>query len=144
LEGERLPEYRVVVTEHTRHGVAKRHTFVLIAETWDEPDGPHWGCETDRPIRADHGLVAVAEPLPETIGLARGLDLPAPALVVVLEALVSGSRHHIDVADIKVIVSQLGSRITALDALSADQRRSAEPALYTEILRRCTTIELSG
>ena len=130
LHGERLPEYRVVVTERTRRGVAKRHTFVLVADTWNEDGGPHWARETKN--------LPLFEPLGETVHLADGVDVAASALTVILEARVSQGRHQVDLADIKVVVSQLGSRLAALDTLTAEQRQLAEPALYAEIVRRCT------
>lgn len=138
LRGQRLPAYRVVVTEQTRHGRAKRHTFVLDPFAEDEPE--HWERETEKPIRAHGELVTFTEPLRETVSLARGVDIPSSVLVVILEALVSDERHSIDLADIKVIVSQLGSRLTSLDTLTAEQRSRAVPALFAEILSRCTTI----
>jgi hypothetical protein len=125
--GERLPGYQVVVKERTRHGARKRHTFSLDEDTWDEPGGPHW-------------RVLGRQPIPTTVNLAKGVDVAATALVVILEALVSGSRHQIDVDNVKVIVSELGSRIAQLGELSAEDRQHAEPALYTEILARCTNI----
>jgi hypothetical protein len=64
----------------------------------------------------------------------------APVLAIILDALESQARHQIDLADIKMIVSQLGSRIAQLDTLTAEYRRHAEDALYTEILRRCTNV----
>ena len=138
LEGQRLPHYRIVVTEQTRHGRTKRHTFVLDPFADDDPE--HWGRETEKPIRAHGELVTFTEPLRETVSLARGVDMPSSVLVVILEALVSDARHSVDLADIKVVVSQLGSRLGTLDTLSAEQRRRAEPALFAEVLSRCTTI----
>jgi hypothetical protein len=159
-------EHQVVITESTRHGRAKRHTF---ARRFPEATGPgKWRPETpgslkelddlhrqgfgtqDKPMpvtawgaqRQQSLGVPINKPLkPDTVvHLTDGVDLPAAVLAVVLEALVSQARHQIDLADIKVIVSQLGSRIAQLDTLTAEQRRLAESALYTEILGRCTTI----
>jgi hypothetical protein len=75
-----------------------------------------------------------------TIHLARGVDLSASALEVILNALRSGRRPEVDLDDVKVVLSQLGSRIERLDGLPADTRRHAEQALYTEILKRCSII----
>lgn len=140
-------EHQVVVTEATRHGRAKRHTF---ARRFPEADGAgKWRPEPPRgkQLRKQLGeqqLVRIpgSEPLkPGTlVALADGVDLPATTLTVILEALASRARHQIDVADVKLIVSQLGSRIAQLDTLPVEKRRLAEPALYTEILARCTTI----
>ena len=132
LEGQRLPDYRVVVTEQTRHGHRKPHTFVLDPETWDEPGGPHWRWQL-------HGETD-CRPLPAIVPLAQGVDVPARTLVVILEALVSKARHRIDLADVNRIVSQLSPHIARLHTLSEEQRRLAEPALYTQILARCSTM----
>ena len=59
---------------------------------------------------------------------------------MVFDALVSAGRHRIDLADINRIVSQLGSRIVGLPTLAPEQRRIAEPALYAEILRACSSM----
>ena len=150
-------EHEIVITESTRHGRAKRHTFVIFdaqasgPQRWRRKPAPmsfkkldrvhRAGYGTnDRPIDiAEHGLATV--PLAVTEHLADGVDVAAAVLAVILDALASQAHHQIDLADIKVIVSQLGSHITRLDALAAEQRRHAEAALYTEILRRCTTVE---
>lgn len=151
LSGERLPGYRVVVTEQTRHGLANRHTFLLDEDTWDDPGGPQWRVET-REHRA-HSRVTMdghrmrlgfGESLPDPINLTKGMDVPASTLVVILDALARGGRHRIFMADLKVIVSQLGSRISKFTMLPAAQQRLAESALYSEILRRCTTIDVVG
>jgi hypothetical protein len=78
-----------------------------------------------------------------TVPLADGLDPKASDLVVILDALRSDERHEVDIADITRVVSKLGSFIAQLGSLTAEQRRLAEPALYAEILRRCTTIDSS-
>jgi hypothetical protein len=140
-------EHQVVITEATRRGRAKRHTF---ARRFPEVDGPgKWRPEPPRDkqlrkqLREQQSVrIPGSEPLkPGTlVPLADGVDLPATTLAVILEALASRARHQIDLADVKLIVSQLGSRIAQLDTLSVEQRRLAEPALYTAILARCTTI----
>jgi hypothetical protein len=140
-------EHQVVVTEATRHGRAKRHTF---ARRFPEADGPaKWRPEPPRDkqfreqLREQQSVrIPVDKPLqPGTIvHLTDGVDLPATTLAVILEALASRARHQIDLADLKLIVSQLGSLIAQLDALPVEKRRLAEPALYAEILARCTTI----
>lgn len=139
LEGQRLPGYRVVVTEQTQRGHRKRHTFVLDADTWDSPGGPLWHA-VRREDRAPAREFEFGDPLPPTVPLARGVDIPAAGLSVILDALVSQEQHRIDLADIKRIVSQLGSRIARLDTLPVAQRRLAEPALYAEILARCSSM----
>lgn len=136
LEGisERIPGYRVVLTNRTRRGVRKLHTFVVDADTEDEPGGPYWGraVETLRPEGLD-GVLTVAEQLPEVVSLARSVDVPAPLLMVILDVCASAGRHSIDLADVNTIVSQWGSRLRALDTLAADQRAIATPALFSTI-----------
>lgn len=143
LDGQRLPGYRIAVTETTHRGRIKRGTFVLAEDTWDEPGGPHWERVT-KTFKYHDGhsslLMSHSEPLPPTVQLARGFDLPATILAVILDALVSDSHHQIDLSDVKRIRSQLGRRIVQLKSLPADQRGHAEQALYREILTRCTRI----
>ncbi len=153
--GDRLPEYRIVVTEQTQHGNAKRHTFVLDPDTVDEPGGPHWHRYSDRrlpPAVPEWALLPGMSgeqqrwasmrtvPLPDVVHLSQGVDVPAVTLVVIFEALVSQEQHRIDLAHVKRIVSQLGWRIAQLGTLPPEQRRIAEPALYTEILARCVSM----
>jgi hypothetical protein len=59
---------------------------------------------------------------------------------VIFDALRSAERRTVDIDDLKRVVSQLGSRIKQLPALSAKERRLAEPALYTKIVQLCTTL----
>jgi len=72
--------------------------------------------------------------------LGEGVNPVGFTLAVVLEALHSDGRRGVDLGDLKVVFSQLGSRITALDTLSDEQRQHAESALYSEIVRRCTKV----
>lgn len=137
LEGQRLPGYRVAVTEQTRRGRVKRHTFVLDEETWESPGGPHWHLAR-RQYRGD--ARGFGDPLPLTVNLAPGVDIPAAAFTLILDALVSGTRHSIDLAEINAIVSQLGPRLIAFGTLDAQRRQLAEPALYSEILARCSSM----
>jgi len=74
------------------------------------------------------------------VDLGEGVTPLGFTLAVVLEALHRDGRRGVDLGDLKVVLSQLGSRITALDTLSDEQRRHAQPALYSEILKRCTKI----
>ncbi len=86
------------------------------------------------------------EPLGDgTVHLAEGFEPRASHLTVILDALRSGDRHDVDLADIRLVVTDnsLGRRISSLSTLTAEQRRLAQPALYAEILRRCTIIHLS-
>lgn len=94
------------------------------------------------PLRRPAGEAQVRYEVLETgrINLGGGCDPTGLTLAVVLNALRSGGRIEVDLADLKVVFSQLGSRITKLDGLPETQRRHAEAALYTEILRRCTKV----
>ena len=82
------------------------------------------------------------EELPEdgTFNLADGVDIPTSTLKAVLDALRSGERHKADLADIKRVISQLGSRIGKLEGLSDEDRQHAASAVYTQILKCCTTL----
>lgn len=145
--------HRVVITEGTRHGRAKRHTFV---RRFSKESGPsRWRLEPAISIKSTlheqrqseqsgEPIRGRAEPplkAGTNVTLCGGFKLPATMLVAILDACTSEALHQIDIADIKTIVSQLGSRISQIESLTPEQRRLAEPALYTEILRRCTTIE---
>jgi hypothetical protein len=141
LEGERLPSYRVVVRERTRHGIAGRHTFVMDPEA----DEPEWRRYSGRPpsgelpweeLPGERWYGVPTEPLPDVVPLAQGVDVRATTLIIIFEALVSQARHRIEVEDIHRIASDenIGGCISQLHALTAEQRRIAEPVLYTQIL----------
>jgi|SRR6185312_1629476 len=145
FNGERrVPGYQIWVVSSRG---AKRHGFV-VDPFWDEPGEPHWRWYTEKPPkrgasmlqRGERWLGTDSRPLPDVIDLAKGVDVSRGTLEVVFDALVSAERHRIDVADLKRVVSQLGSRIRQLNNLSGEQRRLAEPALYTEILARCSSM----
>jgi hypothetical protein len=76
--------------------------------------------------------------------LAEGVDVPESILDIVLDAIASTTSSvghiHVDIADLKIVISQLGSRLSSMELLSDDRRRLAEPALYSEIVKRCTSI----
>lgn len=128
LDGQRPPGFRVVVTGPGRRGRRiKLGSFILTED--DEPD---WQRVTGSDYRS--------EPLPATVAVGSGVSVAAPSLRVVLDALASGGRHRIEVEDLKVILSQLGSRISHVGVLPAAQRRHAERALHTAILSRCTSL----
>lgn len=80
----------------------------------------------------------------DVIHLAEGVDVPQSSLNMIFDAIASTAKAigviPVDIADLKLIVSQLGSRLSALDSLTSDQRRLAEPVLYSEILKRCSNI----
>jgi hypothetical protein len=67
--------------------------------------------------------------------LSNGFDLPIGIGSLIFDAVRSHGEHNIDIDRLKAVVSQLGSRVVRLEALTATQRRLAEQALYTEILR---------
>lgn len=148
LEGHRISGYRIVVTEQARRGTAKRHVFVL-----SEDEEPEWerctgeftadttifrAGENDSP--PNRMVMTFSEPLPQRLDLAPGVRVSRQTLTIILDALASRGKHKIDISDINRIVSQLGSRLADLDALDSGRRILAEPALYTEILKRCITI----
>jgi hypothetical protein len=88
-----------------------------------------------------YGVSLQAPETEPTIHLARGVDIAADTLSVILDALHSDGRHEVDIRDIKMVVSQVGSDIARLDSVPSELRQHAEKALYTEILRRCTNLE---
>lgn len=148
LEGQRLPDHRVAVTEETRHGRATRHTFAIAKSgQWvTMPDIPKL---LERSTRrgygrpsepADLSYIAPKPSLPEKVVLADDFTVSSSALTVILDALALNGRHRVDLGDIKRVVSQLGPRLTALETLPDDKRRLAAPALYAQILSRCTTV----
>lgn len=152
-------KYLVTVSTITRRGRTKLHTFSKLTEAehlpWfadthasrkqfkqrKSPLSPVGVVNWPPPPRRDLGTPVFDElPVDGTIDLADGVDISVKTLTVVLDALRSGKRHEVDLADIKCVVSQLGSRITKLDGLGDQDRRHATDALYTEILKRCTKL----
>ncbi|ODR06967.1 hypothetical protein BHQ15_12495 [Mycolicibacillus koreensis] len=123
-----MPGFRVVVTEQTRHGTANRHTFVVA----DEPDKT--GAEPWQHLTAE-----TTEQLPVSLDLAPGVSVSARALTTILDALCIDGRHNVDIADLAVVISQLGHRLNAIDTIAGPQRQHAERALYNVILSRCTS-----
>lgn len=144
LDGStRVPGYRISVTEQTGGRRVKRHTFAVGLE-WEDDAGPEWERVTGRVAsrRAVQSATDIVntDPLAPTVALARGVEVTAPALSVILDALAAAGRHRVDLADLKRVVSQLGARISKLPALTPEQRQHAEPALYCEIVARCTNL----
>lgn len=156
----------ITVSVVSRHGRTKLHTFLRTTDAGEwalvTPRSHRQRAQFDRDQRA---LRATAARHPDAAVLAAGFR-PAPrqkthpdavlgsarvdlgegvnpvgfTLAVVLEALHRDGRRGVDLGDLKVVLSQLGSRITALDTLSHELRRHAQPALYSEILKRCTKV----
>ncbi len=125
--------------QRAEHAQRRREETAAVVREMTALEQPRAIFATPMPTRwhADsYGAVLGAEP----INLGRGMAPRGDTLAVVLEALHRGGRTEVDLGDLKVILSQLGSHITRLGGLSDEQRRHAEPALYAEILRRCTTV----
>lgn len=158
--------HQIGIVERGSRGVVKRHRFARRfpksegTKRW-RPETPGsmaeleelhrqgWGTR-NKPMPADMwGSARQASlgiqpnhPLEPgvTIHLAQGLDVSSDALVIILDALASQARHQVDIADIKVVVSELGSYFRQIESLSPEQRQLAEQALYAEILKRCVNV----
>jgi hypothetical protein len=152
-------KYLITVSTVTRHGRTNLHTFGKLLEA----QHLRWFLETP-PSRKQvkerltpHSPFGVQSwpppPRRQVVGhdlydelrdgpfhLFAGVDPSSATLAVVLNALRSGQRHEVDLGDIKLVLSQLGSDITRLNTLSGEQRQHAEAALYPKILQRCTTL----
>lgn len=91
---------------------------------------------TDRrgPVAAGTELVSGAVPLTDDF------RPPAAVLSTVLDALASDERMVADVGDLKAVVSELSPMIKKFRHMPVAARRHAQAALYTEILRRCSTL----
>jgi len=151
-----VTKYLITVSTPTRHGRTNLHTFGKPVEEapWmlethasrkqfkqrRTPLSPFGVANWPPPPRRDLGTSLYGELGDKTIDLADGADVSPETLTVILDALRSDQRHKVDLTDLKCVVSQLGSRIAKLSSLSDEQRRHAEVALYSEILRRCTTL----
>lgn len=147
-------DFQVVVTKRTRRGRTKLHTFVMYRQrmgqwaiatplTLAEQDA---GIDPARSARTRHLGIDVTnhgmQLLPEdaVLHLDDGCDVPTDILRVILDACKDGERWSIDIADMNTVVSQLSPAIRKLGELAPEQARLAVAALYTEILRRCTSI----
>jgi hypothetical protein len=158
-------DHYVTVTANTNRGRTNLHTFGSWDDTpgeWflmDRPSERQTGelsralhpsrravdaeepLARDRPLRVPAGDTRFGDMLAEgaRVDLAPGVSPHGSTLAVVLEALRQDQRTRVDVADVKVVLSQLGSHITKLDSLTDEQtRHAAEAALYAEIRNRCT------
>jgi len=159
-----VTQFLVTVTAQTRRGRTKLHTFGIQSESehlgwfaetpasrkqlkerivpglvlptsWPPAPRREIGARYYAPIGTDsYGPVDEGP-----IHLAPGVDVPRRTLNVILNALRSADRTSVDLGDITTVVSQLGSRIGRLGSLDEVQRRHAEPALYSQILERCTS-----
>jgi hypothetical protein len=170
LDDDREVEFypcSILVSVETSHGRRKLHTFY---SEFDAKTGEHisrwilttppshkqaadkrrrlasddvsqWRPALSPPARRETGAKLREQLDPGTIvHLAPGVDVSIEMLTVVLDALHSASRNELDVEDLKVVVSQLGSLINRLDTVDEVHRRHATQALYAEILRRCTRV----
>lgn len=75
------------------------------------------------------------------VDLGDGVTPHGSTLAVVLEALHAHHQSNVDRDDLKVVLSQLGSRITNFTTLPEQQRELARAALYSQIVARCSTLE---
>jgi hypothetical protein len=91
------------------------------------------------PTRRELGT-PLYEPLGDTVHLAPGVDVSKAVLTVILDALRSDERHKLDLGDLKVVVSELGSRIAQLGSLAGLRRQHAETALHRLILERSISL----
>ncbi len=140
-------EYRVRVT-----GTKKRtgatvflRTFVWTPMGWTiDTSHLHSRLDSDDPGAADqvisatlsrrHGRLGENR---DTVHFGRGVDVPYGVLSVILDAARDAQLHMLPLDGVKVVVSQLGSRIAKLFQLDRQAQQHARPALYTEILARC-------
>lgn len=75
------------------------------------------------------------------VNLGEGVTPHGNTLAVVLDALRAHGRAEVDLGDLKVVLSQLGARITQLDALTdVEQRIAAEELVSDQIVARCTKL----
>jgi len=157
-----VSQFLITVTVQTRHGRTNLHTFGIQSEA----EHLGWFIETpasskqlkERTVPGVPFLVGAPTGQRRRIGaryympigtrsygpiddgpihLGPGVDIGRRALNVILDALRSDQRPTVDLADIKAVVSQLGSHMSRLDNLDEDQRGHAESALYMLILKRC-------
>ncbi len=152
----RAVTYGVTISAYRTGRRTNLHTFVSAV---DDHDGSWWvkaehshrqrlgqqartrgGRTRDTQPDPPRRTMEVAELSAERVDLGDGVTPQGLTLKVVLEALRSDNRHKLDLDDLKAVLSQLGSRITALPELSDEQRQHAVPALFNLILQRCTSI----
>jgi len=112
-----------------------------IRERGGDPGSPGWLVRT--PARATYPPGPLGKDPHAVVHLAAGVDIQSGSLAVILDALRVADRHEVDLRDIKVVVSQLGSHINEFCEARPSARRHTQAALYAEILRRCTTLSVS-
>jgi hypothetical protein len=114
------------------------------AGTWTDEDAAAYMEKKQKIHRAfwpSSGDVHHFDPLAEArVDLGDGVTPQGSTLAVILEALYGAGRSEVDRDDLKVVLSQLGSRITQLHTLSEEQQAQARAALHAQIVARCTTL----
>lgn len=128
---------RITVSRTTRLGRTNLHVFAAESGSRSWRGAGDWNGGIDRL---------------ETVHLADGVDIAAGTMAFILDALRSDERHHVDIDDIKLVVSQLGSQIARIPELPTLARRDSptpeqveqlttvrliQKALHKEVLRRC-------
>jgi len=140
----------ITISVRTQRGRTKLHTFTPINGQWQPSQAA-----TSRQLRAgwtfgrkpnttppvEPDWLPLSRTAGSTFPLAPGVDPQARVLAIILDALLSGSRHEADLDDLKVVLSQLGSYIIQCCSLPPEQRQGAGAALCSEILRRCASVE---
>lgn len=146
-----VPPYQVTVTAVKRRGRGRK-TIELKTFEYDkanrmwvyEPrklkekfyDGANADDFISAMLSKNHGrLVSGGTVWP--IGTAK---VPVVAANVIFNAIRNAGRVTVDIDDIKLVLSQLGSEIVKLRKLPGDQRQHAEAALYSAIIERCSTL----
>lgn len=116
----------------------------VVEGTWSDDDQQEYAARRERMHDAywpSSGDVHFRDELGEArVDLGDGVTPQGSTLSVILEALYRAGRTEVDRDDLKVVLSQLGSRITQLDKLSDEQQRQAQGALHAQIVGRCTTL----
>ena len=105
-------------------------------------DGPHErGWIDDGPPQLHTYPPGALESDPTALfPLADGVDIRTGSLAVILHALRWANKPEVDIADIKVVVSQLGSDLNRSYGLPDDQRLQAIFLLRPKIAKLCTTL----
>jgi len=119
--------HRITVSATTRRGRKQLHRFASGERTEWEPyhDGPNVGpvpVTRSAPWIWVQGGTAPGRPLREirVAHLADGVDVSTQTLTFILDALRHASRHHVDLQAIRLVVSQLGSRISGIGELPSE------------------------
>jgi hypothetical protein len=113
-----------------------------ISERGGDLGSPGWLVRP--PARATYPPGPLGKDPHALVPLAPGVDIQAGSLAIILDALRGADRHEVDLRDIKVVVSQLGSYINKFcESRPSARQLDARAALYVEILRRCTTLAAS-